>query len=201
MKIIDFERQFSWDLTKEIIVNCECYSEECLIRNVIIYDFIQDIYISKKMCNSIVKLYFDNVPIEINENYHYSNLIELIIDKYYVSNYNISLESNNRDNVEIHNKVLLFELSYRPFVFKGINLELALQTILNMESLVAKQSLINLVKQTVKNYFNQNDFKKNKTLKKNILSQLNRLKFYDQQLDSDLLEIFNNILLLILKNK
>lgn len=210
MNLAQFRSNFTWDYSNEIITTCECYSSNCLTRKIVFYDFFQEKNVKLNICNSVIKLYFENVGDFMFETFklrinHYSELVESIIDDYYLNKYDFEFDPKmytmrfkQKELSKIQNVLINIEVSERPFIYKSINIEKCLKLIIDKK---VEFSLIYDVKKALKNYLLGAGFNKNKTLKESIVRELKKINSCNPDIEVDVINIVNSILILILKNK
>jgi hypothetical protein len=207
MNLQDFNFNFLYNFEEKQIAKCECYLDNCLERKIEIYDFITDKFVDLKICNTIIKLYFQNVPSKYDERTHYSDFIQSIIYKYYIYKYDIEVKNHWWGDQRLINATTVdILLSRRPFIYNRFSLEKCFDLLLNCEHLsyCAKENIALSISKSLENYYEKYNFKKNLTRKNQILCNLKKIKnFYSNKelCEIEVLKIINELFLLTIKNK
>lgn len=200
MDLQKFMQNFIWDYKEDEIVKCECYSKNCIQRKIQIFDIVKGYPTELKVCNSIVKLMFENVDYTT---YLYSNFVEYVIYDYYKGRYGIKLLSLIEKDIRSFSNILItVVLSEKPCIgFKVPIIEIFSLMIQN-KTMSNNKWILQKILVELEKYFDSNNFKKNKSLKLKVLGEIKKLRnVKDKDLDSTVIEIVNNVFQLIIKNQ
>lgn len=202
MRIDNFFDNFSIDYTLNKASECQCFSNECVVRSIWFFDFFKNHDVSLKVCNSLITLFFENTKTYYGRYCSYSDLVEYLIDEYYKKNYNLELQNSSLPTSVFSKQLANFTLSKRPFIYRGIYLTSLLELLIEQKHLCSSSVIIESIIKSIDSFFIQNKFNKNKTLKEDIFLQTRKLKKNLHSYNEvQIIEIINKILTLTIKNK
>jgi hypothetical protein len=200
MTLAQFKSNFTWDFSKQKIVNCECYLETCIQRKIHVFDFVErNSFIEIQICNTVVKLLYQNInPYD----YLYHDFIESIIDDYYKEVHGIEIVNSRLAHSKniLENKVR-FTTCDKPLIISDITIKQAFNLILDNKSLTYSDCFIGEITKSVEYFFKVQNYKYNKTLQGQIGIELKRLRnAVKNKVDVEIINIVNKILELTIKN-
>lgn len=207
MTIHEFKNNFTWDFDNtDLIEECRCYKPNCLQRKINIFDEINGNWIGYKLCDSIVKLYYENVDYRLNEERHYSDFVESICIDYLKNKYGFITYSSCQvwrffNSKKIHERYFCVLESDKPYFSLYMNLKEALEFLVSNNNRTYGYFLLNKIKKCINKFFEDNDFKKNKNLQLEIKRELKKINTFTESYKNEIIDILNKIIILISKNK
>jgi len=188
----------------ENILKCSCYSENCIKRSIWFDDIISGYGVNLKFCHSTIKLAFENINrFDVGS---YKDLMEYIVLYYHTSKYGIRMRTNDRSSLkELKSQCIFVCFSQKPFISGYCYLVDVLQYLVDNPVRITDEFRYR-IGQCFVTYFKRNNFKKNKTLKENIIKNLKKLSNWNTLILSDprdieVLDILNKTLELTIKNQ
>ena len=214
MNLDAFKRNYSFNYLKENLVDCQCYSDKCIIKKINIFDFTTGVFKEYKICTEFLRQFFDNVELEKygytsfyetweNKKYLYESLVCDIAENYYKDVYGIIIDRGCLTHSKSLNSVTVyFEISYRPFIRYGISLQTCFELILKNDNWHTTREISKSVIDCLEYFFSRNNYKYNVTLQKEVFAQIKRLNNYSfkETNEMQILEIISNLYKITIKN-
>jgi len=179
MNITDFKSNYKWDYSTNFLVQCECYSDNCITKKIRFYNPIHGGLVEYKICREIITQFFDNVDgydsydEKLKRVHMYSDLLQNIIFEYYKLVHKLNVTENNYGySKTLSKELVMFEVCYKPYVRVGVLVPEIFKIILEGDFLVNKYNIVPNLIYTLKYFFERNDYKYNKTLKKEVFALL-----------------------------
>lgn len=210
MNITDFKSNYKWDYSTNFLAQCECYSDNCITKRIRFYNPIHGGLVEYKICREIITQFFDNVDDysycdeQVRRSYLYSDLLKNIIVEYYMVVHNLNVtERNYGYSKNLSNEIVMFEVCYKPYVRVGILIPQVFEIILQGDFLINKYNIVPNLIDALKYFFERNDYKYNKTLKKEVFALLKGITDFkiNENIDIKTLTILEKLYKITINNK
>lgn len=194
---------FQFENLDEPIVECGCYCDKCIYRQIVIHDIFERKYVRLKVCNELIKLAYHNCNGDMNQynfssNSTYIGVLSRIVVMYFKYRYGIQssvkrIYWSRSNKLEISELNINHEVCKRPSVNLSINLFEYIRFIQNVDNNTFNHLYIDILR-GIQAYFEHKAYAKYKTLYKNIQGDINRhLRYLNNPSHEDIVDIFSKI--------